>query len=138
MGQNVPRPGQVLSGTMQRPGINFSRTKYVVAFAVLLFKKLESKNIPASLINIQHTLNRPYKSRTSYSVEQLLRYGLLFKKLESKNIPASLINIQHTLNRPYKSRTSYSVEQLLRYGLPKVSYVCKSLQSCNFVQEVKI
>src|SRR6218665_2352985 len=56
MGQNVPRPGQVLSGTMQRPGINFSRTKYVVAFAVLLFKKLESKNIPTSLINIQHTL----------------------------------------------------------------------------------
>src|SRR6218665_81333 len=76
MGQNVPRLGQGLSGAMQRPGINFSRTKYVVVFGVLLFKKLESKNIPASLINIQHTLNRPYKSRTFYSVEQLLRYGL--------------------------------------------------------------
>ena len=40
MGQTVRRPGQALSETMQRPGINFSRAKYVhvVAFAILTFK----------------------------------------------------------------------------------------------------
>ena len=36
--QNVPRPCQVHSGTMKRPGMNFSGTKYVVAFVILFFK----------------------------------------------------------------------------------------------------
>jgi len=38
MTQNVPRPGQVHSGTMKRPGMNFSLTQYVVAFVILFFK----------------------------------------------------------------------------------------------------
>ena len=58
MGQNVPHPGQVCSGTMKRPGINFSRNKEVIAFAILLSKKSENKYISATSINIQHTLNR--------------------------------------------------------------------------------
>jgi len=58
MGQNVLRPGKVHSGTMKRPRINFSRNKEVVAFAILLFKKSENKNISAASTNIQHTLNR--------------------------------------------------------------------------------
>ena len=38
MRQNVPRPGQVHSGTMKRPGMNFSGTKYAVDFRILFVK----------------------------------------------------------------------------------------------------
>jgi len=37
MEQNVPRPGQVHSGTIKRPGMNFSRAKFA-DFAVIFFK----------------------------------------------------------------------------------------------------
>ena len=42
MEKNAPRPGQVHSGTMKRPGMNFSRAKFA-DFAVTFFQKSESK-----------------------------------------------------------------------------------------------
>jgi len=42
MEQNVPRPGQVHSGTMKRPGINFSRAKFA-DFAVIFLKNQKVK-----------------------------------------------------------------------------------------------
>src|SRR6218665_2585825 len=54
MRQNVQRPGQVHSGTMKRPGINLSRAKYVVAFAILYFKnRIVYRNICATSTNMQ-------------------------------------------------------------------------------------
>ena len=73
--QNVPRPGQVYSGTMKRPGMNFSITKYVVVFKILFFLlNLETRNISATCKNMQHILRRAHKSGSSDADE--LRYGL--------------------------------------------------------------
>src|SRR6218665_1772034 len=47
MRQNVPRPGQVHSGTMKRPGMKLYRTKssrYIVAIAILFFQKIGKHN----------------------------------------------------------------------------------------------
>jgi len=41
--KTVPRPGQVLSETMQRPGMHFCRTQYVVALAIVLLQKQKVK-----------------------------------------------------------------------------------------------
>jgi len=70
MRQNVPRPDQVHSGTMQRPRINFYRTKYVVALTILLFEKSERKIYLQHQQNMQHTLNLLHKSRAFYLVVQ--------------------------------------------------------------------
>ena len=54
MEQNVPRPSQVHSGTMKRPGMNFSRTKYVdvaIIFDAIdytLDVQLDPKNLRSS------------------------------------------------------------------------------------------
>jgi len=69
MRQNVPRPGQVHSGTMKRPGMNFSGTKYVVAFVIFIFQKSESRNISETSTN---NINRTHKIGTSYA--DALRY----------------------------------------------------------------
>jgi len=65
MRQNVPCPGQVYSGTMKRPGMNFSITKYVVAFKFFFLLNLETRNISATCKNMQHILRRAHKSGSS-------------------------------------------------------------------------
>jgi len=42
MEQNVPRPSQDHSGTMKRPGMNFSRVKFA-DFALVFFKNQNVK-----------------------------------------------------------------------------------------------
>ena len=42
MERNVPRPGQVHSGTMRRPGMNYSGAKFF-DFAVIFFKNRKVK-----------------------------------------------------------------------------------------------
>src|SRR6218665_753203 len=59
MKQNVPRPGQVHSGTTQRPGMNFSRTKYV-NFAILYSN---NQKVTKSYLRHQHNY-RPMQHST--------------------------------------------------------------------------
>jgi len=42
MERNVPRPGQVYSGTMRRPGMNYTGAKFS-DFAVMFFKNRKVK-----------------------------------------------------------------------------------------------
>src|SRR6218665_2876090 len=50
MKQIVPRPGQVHFGTMQRPGMNFSKTKYVDI--VILYSN--NQKVTKSYLRHQH------------------------------------------------------------------------------------
>jgi len=74
MRQNVPRP--VHFGTMKRPGMNLSRAKYVVAFAILFFKNrkvevfAQHQQICSNWTAIP---NRNHNIGTSYADE--LRYA---------------------------------------------------------------
>src|SRR6218665_2970941 len=86
MKQNVPRPGQVHSGTMQRPGINFSITKYV-DFAILYSNNQE---VIKSYLRHQHNYGSMQHSTIS---TKLIKAELLTQmnvNMDSQSLPKLL------------------------------------------------